>query len=188
MGGMGSGERWSKKSVVEHCYAIVTADLRRWKLLTPGINDQPGSFRWSRGGTPTSSVSYLLTVGECDGTLRLIYSMKSPDANLDYSVRLVTTPCHLGGARWWFVCPLVKNGVVCGRRVRKLYLSGRYFGGRRCHDLTYRSRQESDARVYALARAGLDAMPQFGQASVAQLGVALKALDLMQKRLGRLDV
>jgi hypothetical protein len=188
MGGMGSGERWSKKSVVEHCYAIDTADLRRWKLLTPGITNRPGSLQWSRGGAPSSSVSYLLTVGEHDGTLRLIYSMKSLDAELDYPVRLMTTPCHLGGVRWWFVCPLAKDGVACGRRVRKLYLSGRYFGCRHCHDLTYRSRQESDARVYALARAGLDAMPQFGQASVAQLGVALKALTLLEKRLGRCDV
>ncbi len=48
-------------------------------------------------------------------------------------------------ARWWFACPLVVNGRACGRRVRMLYLppNGRYFGCRGCHDLTYRSCQES---------------------------------------------
>ena len=30
----------------------------------------------------------------------------------DYPVRLVTTDCHLGGVRWWFICPLTKNGVA----------------------------------------------------------------------------
>jgi hypothetical protein len=42
--------------------------------------------------------------------------------------------------------------------------------------------------VYALVGAGLDAMPKPGQASVTQLGLALRALTLMQKRLNRLDV
>jgi hypothetical protein len=139
-----------------------------------------------RGGKPdAASVSYLLTVGQNSGTLRLMYRVGAQNTECDYSVRLVTTPCHMGGLRWWFVCPLVKNGVACGRRVRKLYLSGRYFGCRHCHGLTYRSRQESDSRVYALARAGLDAMPRIEGASVTQLGLALKALTLMQKRLDR---
>jgi hypothetical protein len=41
--------------------------------------------------------------------------------------------------------------------------------------------------VYALARAGLDAMPGIEGASVKQLGLTLKALMLMEKRVGRLD-
>lgn len=179
---MGSGARWSKKRVVEHCSFIDTADLKRWKMLVPGTANRAGSFQW--GG---ASVSYRLTVGADAGTVRLIYRMPVPNADLDYTVRLVTTRCHLGGARWWFLCPLSKNGVGCGRRVRKLFLSGRYFGCARCHNLTYRSRQESDARVYVLARAGVDAMPNPARSSVAQLGVALKALTLIEKRMKRLD-
>lgn len=188
MGGFGSGQKWSKKGVVEGRLAIDTADLKRWKLLVSGITDRAGSFEWRRGweDKPSSSVGYRLTVGPAAGTLRLLYSMKSLGADFDYTVRLVTTSCHLGGVRWWFVCPLVKNGAVCGRRVRKLYLCGRYFGCRRCHNLSYRSTQESDSRVYALARAGLDAMPAIEGSSVAQLGVTLRALDLIQKRLDRL--
>ena len=62
---------------------------------------------------------------------------------MDYRVRLVTTTPTYGGLRWWFICPLVINGVECNRRVRKLYLYGRYFGCRHCHNLTYRSSQEA---------------------------------------------
>jgi hypothetical protein len=158
VGGFGSGQRWSKKRVAEQCHAIDTRDLKRWNLLVPGITNRASSFEWRRI-SGASSVSYLLSVGAGTGALRLTYSIKSASADLDYTVRLVTTPCHLGGVRWWFICPLTKNGIACNRRVRKLYLCGRYFGCRRCHDLTYRSSQESDSRVYALARAGLDAMP-----------------------------
>ncbi|MBX9581198.1 MAG: hypothetical protein K2X87_12885 [Gemmataceae bacterium] len=191
MGGFGSGQRWSKKDVVEGRHAIDTASLKRWNLLVPGTTGRPGAFEWRRGGegTASSSVSYFLTVGPTEGTLRLLYTIKSLTAELDYPVRLVTTPCHLGGVRWWFVCPLVRGNIPCGRRVRRLYLSGRYFGCRHCHGLTYTSSQGSDCRVYAALRGGLD----FGRfrdvrrMSVAQLGFALKVLTFEQRRLDRVD-
>jgi hypothetical protein len=69
----------------------------------------------------------------------------------DYKVQLVTTPCHLGGVRWWFICPLSRNGVPCGRRVGTLYLSpgGKYYGCRHCYDLSYESRNEPRHRRFA---------------------------------------
>ena len=187
MGGMGSGERWSKKATAEEHYALDTSDLKRWKLLVPGTTNRIGSYEWRRrgDGKPSSSVTYVLTVRPADGTLRLLYRTMTANADLDYSVPLVTTRCHLGGVRWWFICPLTKNGIACGRRVRKLYLSGQYFGCRHCHELTYTSTQQSDARVYALARAGLGALTGLEGRSLKQLGLALKALTLIEKRLDR---
>ena len=62
----------------------------------------------------------------------------------DNEVSLITTPCNLGGVRYWFVCPLCKDGVYCGRRVGTLYLAsvGNYFGCRHCYDLSYGSCNE----------------------------------------------
>src|SRR5438046_1028429 len=95
VGGFGSGERGSKKGVVEGCYSLDTATLKRWNLLVPGTDARSGSFHWRRGADENgSSVSYLLSVGPVSGTLRLLYSLKSAGADLDYPVRLVTTPCH----------------------------------------------------------------------------------------------
>jgi hypothetical protein len=185
MGGSGSGERWRKRRTVESCPHIDVGTLRRWKLLTPGVSER-GLLRW-RGGESGAAVAYHVEVGPADGTLRLVYRAGTPTAEYDYAVKLEPTPCRLGGVRWWFVCPLSRNGAACGRRVTKLYLSGRLFGCRHCHALTYRSQQTSDSRAYALARAGLRAMPQAGhRASVTQLGVALKALTIMEKRAARL--
>jgi hypothetical protein len=190
MGGFGSGERWSKKPVVESCDTIDTSDLRRWGLLAAGTC-RAGSLSWRRGGAPepSSTVGYTLTVGKDDGALRLDYRMVASGEALAYPIRLVTSPCHLGGVRWWFHCPLSVNDVACGRRVRKLYFRGRYFGCRHCHGLAYRSSQESDSRVYAALRGDLDLGPfdDLRGWSASRLGFALKVLTFEQKRLDRLD-
>jgi len=62
----------------------------------------------------------------------------------DYKISLTTTPCHFGGVRYWFICPLSVNGVYCGRRTGTLYLAsgGNYFGCRHCYNLSYESRNE----------------------------------------------
>jgi hypothetical protein len=96
VGGLGSGERWSKKRVVESCRSIDAASLKRWNMLVPGTAGRTGSFHWGDKETG-SSVSYALTVGENTGTLRLLYSIQSQNAGLDYAVRLVTTSAGISG-------------------------------------------------------------------------------------------
>jgi hypothetical protein len=186
MGGAFSGQRWHKKRTVEDCHALDTADLKRLGLLAPG--ERVGVLRWTRGGNEVSAVGYTTRVGESAGTLRLSYRPRSAEADVAYPVELVPTGCHLGGKRWWFVCPLARGHVVCGRRVRKLYLVGRYFGCRHCHALTYTSTQTSDPRVYSALRGGIDftRFDDMEGMSVAQLGLSLRVLTLQQKRLDRL--
>jgi hypothetical protein len=54
-----------------------------------------------------------------------------------------------GGQRTWFRCPM------CGRRMFKLYrpLGSSLFACRGCHNLTYRSVQQHDARLDQLVSA-----------------------------------
>jgi hypothetical protein len=89
--------------------------------------------------------------------MRLFYQITSSGEQIDYRVRLTTTPLPWGGVRWWFICPLVANGRSCERRCGKLYLpsGGRYYGCRRCYDLTYTSCQESHQfdRLYRMIAA-----------------------------------
>jgi hypothetical protein len=67
------------------------------------------------------------------------------DGALEYEIALERTACRLGGFRYWFVCPVVKDEIYCGNRVGKLYLppGGKFFGCRQCYDLTYESCQRS---------------------------------------------
>ena len=57
--------------------------------------------------------------------------------SMDYSVQFATTPCNYGGVRYWFVCPLSKNGRYCGRRVGVIYSIGKWFGCRYCGEIAY---------------------------------------------------
>jgi hypothetical protein len=56
------------------------------------------------------------------------------------------TPCNYGGLRPWLIC------IACGGRVALLYLRGKYFACRHCHNLTYTSCQEADSRFRKFLR------------------------------------
>jgi hypothetical protein len=152
MGGPGSGNRswrFNTKTVVEDCLSI---DANRWTregILKAGVHTT-GSWRWTYRSGSSFSVNYGVNTLDLNHPfVRLWYSwtwagMKDPQTE-DYTVRLTITLPHLGGVRWWFVCPLVREGRPCLRRVGKLHLPprGRYFGCRHCYDLTYTSCRES---------------------------------------------
>jgi hypothetical protein len=189
MGGYGSGSsyhwwRSSKKDVVEDCLSI---DANRWTregILEAGVC-LSGSWGWTYSSGGSFSVNYEVdTLGQSHPGVRLWYSWvwtSTKEQNSeDYRVRLTTTRPRLGGLRWWFVCPLVRDGRPCNRRVGKLYLPSRsrYFGCRHCYDLTYTSCQEHDKRVDALRRnpEALEALMDNPDAiGTTQLLLALKA-------------
>jgi hypothetical protein len=85
---------------------------------------------------------------------RLYYTFTRTQEQMDYTIRLQTTRPSFGGLCWWFICPLLKLGKSCNHRINKLYLppGSRYYGCRRCYDLTYQSFQESDKRVSFLRK------------------------------------
>jgi len=129
--------------------------------------------------------------------VRLFYAITpwgGKGEDYDYKIRLVTTRPNFGGQRWWFVCPLVKGGRDCSRRVGKLYLppGGRHYGWRQCYELTYESAQEHDPRVsrlandpmalYAAMSGAIDDAGGDTLGSVSQLIVAMKAAELRDKR------
>jgi hypothetical protein len=84
--------------------------------------------------------------------IRLFYTITRTHDKMDYRIRLTTTSPYFGGLRWWYICPLSVNGRSCHRRIGKLYLPNyaRFYGCRHCYELTYRSCQEADKRVYWL--------------------------------------
>lgn len=180
MGGHGSGARVFKKGTVEGRTALDTRDLKRLNMLVPGTTNQTGRLQWPARDGSSSSLGYAISVGPTYGALVLDYRVGGE--TFRYPITLEATACHLGGVRWWFRCPLSRAGVACGRRVRKLYFGGRYYGCRACHGLVYRSSQESDSRVYALARAGLGALGDPSRMNITQLGLAMKVLTVMERR------
>lgn len=166
MGGFGSGNHYhwwraSAKTTVESCLSL---DANRWKregLLRASVR-LSGTWQWTYTAGGGFSVHYEVDTADLVRPwVRLRYSWvwtsTRQQDSADYCVGLTTTRPRFGGLRWWFICPLIVGGRACGQRVGKLYLPprGRYFGCRRCHDLTYRSCQESrkdDGLARLLAR------------------------------------
>ena len=141
MGGIGSGQhwRWNAKNTTADYRCI---DVRHWAQngqLEPGNRF---SSYWSCDGETVASISVKSELGR----VRLMYRNKSYGdgwEDLDYPVRISSTPCHYGGHRYWFICP----AQGCGRRVAKLY-SGRIFACRHCYQLAYPSQREASFERY----------------------------------------
>lgn len=136
MGGIGSGRRWrfDAKNTTEDYRSI---DIRRWArdgLLKP---DHHFNWRWSRHGEVVASIK--VEVKPESVVLNYRHRSGSDDwTPKRYSVHLSETPCHMGGARKWFLCP----ARGCGRRVAILY-GGAIFACRHCFHLAYPSQRET---------------------------------------------
>ena len=184
MGGYGS-TRWlwhDKKRTVEDCRILSIFDLKAKGILQPGTANK-GYWHWRDSFLKKSlgSMGYELNTFNSSPCLRLFYTFTRWDGSkhhCDYHIHLQTTPCHFGGVRWWFVCPLTRNGRSCCRRVAKLYLppNGSYFGCRHCYDLTYRSCQESSKELNALKKLQPTAVLEGIKAGHIDLLAGLKAL------------
>jgi hypothetical protein len=150
VGGLGSGSyyRSGYKDRVEDCLSL---DVRIWRR--DGWLEVGSCFTttWRRY-TQDSSIGVQVlgaAAKERAQAVRLEYSWGPEGCKEDvsYMVALSWTPCNFGGSRPWFVCPGVVRRASCGRQVAKLYLKGRYFLCRHCHDLTYTSRQETSRKA-----------------------------------------
>ncbi|WP_207903606.1 hypothetical protein [Rhodovulum marinum] len=117
--------------------------LKREGLLEPGRIAQ---VTWSRRDRVTGEIGIIAERGR----IILDYRQRPRGGEwetLSYPVDLVETPCNLGGARPWFLCP----NPGCRRRVAILY-ADRLFVCRHCLSLTYPSQRE-DATDRAARRA-----------------------------------
>lgn len=151
MGGSGSGfPLWKdKKYTVEDCFPLDINKLIRDKLI--GLWKGRGSLVWksTNTGEKTGSIGYWMDTDFASWiTMTLDYAVTNREVEkkeIKEPIQLTTTRPNYGGKRWWFLCPLIKHGRLCNRRVGRLYLppGSLYFGCRHCYHLTYTSCQDS---------------------------------------------
>ena len=139
MGGFGSGRPAGLgRDKVESSRSIDVNQLHREGCLRPGWW---GEWQWTREG---KKVAFINMHAEEDW-LNLTYRVRIVGADwedVEETVRIVRIPCQFGGTRPYFICSGVVNGTPCGRRVAKLYGSGRYFLCRHCYRLAHASQSE----------------------------------------------
>lgn len=136
------------KTIAEHSNALSIFWLKKHDFLNRRYSYRSGGVTWKYGYSENkkNNISYYInrdnwgTPGE-KAYLNLIYTYTDPWTNdkedMNYKIELTTTPCHYGGKRYWFLCPLTKNGKYCGRRVGVLYSVGKWFGCRHCGEIAY---------------------------------------------------
>jgi hypothetical protein len=138
MGGFGSG-RQNGKPTVESGLTLDINRLLRCRNILPGRH-VIGSLVWTntRTGKQVASIGYEASLVKPRAAwVRLFYSANNMPR--DYQVRLEMTPCHYGGVRWWWICPL------SGRRIAKLHLppGATVFAARKAYRLAYKSQRET---------------------------------------------
>ena len=145
---------FDKKDTVEDCRSVSISFLKKH-----GYFDEPccmsGAISWTNYlGEEASSIGIMVSTLDGDNYVRFQYTSTRRDTGektkYDYKVQLTPTPCNFGGVRYWFICPLSRNGVYCGRRVARLYCApgAKYYGCRHCYDLSYESRNETRSGMF----------------------------------------
>ena len=182
-----------RKLAVEECAALHIRELMRNRIFDLGFTSWhelvlaefcPGTLR---------SMPFVLQM-TARGNECLFFRFPAPSSHftgesvVQYEIEIVPEPCRFGGNRRFFKCPLILNGIACENRVSKLYLPPGtiYWGCRTCYNLTYRTVQEHDKRVDALARLGRDALEVALQGDSLQKSLlALKAIQKLRERILR---
>lgn len=140
------------RQIAEQSNALSIFWIKKHGYLDKDYSRQSGVITWTYGYSENkSSISFSINreswgTPEEETYINLNYTNTSnwtgEKNKMDYRISLTTTPCNLGGKRYWFVCPLSKNGIYCGRRVGVIYSIGKWFGCRRCGEIAYQSQFE----------------------------------------------
>lgn len=137
------------RAIAEQSNAIKIAWLKKQGYFPKGYSSLGGTITWTYGISENkSSIGIRIVAGTESKSdyMRLNYThtdyWSQQKSDMDYQVELTTTACHFGGVRYWFICPLSKNGRYCGRRVGVLYSIGKWFGCRHCGDIAYQAQFE----------------------------------------------
>lgn len=126
--------------------------LKKHGYLDRNLSYRSGGIEWTSGFSDNKSSIGFSVIREHWGTpqettyMKLQYtytnSWTGEKESVRYTVPLTTSACNYGRVRYWFVCPLTKNGRYCGKRVGVLYGAGKYFGCRYCGDIAYAAQRK----------------------------------------------
>jgi hypothetical protein len=145
---------WSSRVIVEESLCLSARELHRAGVFKSGRGSR-WQWTWAgfEGKTTTTLDFTLIGVPDRGLGLRLDYTHRTRGSAIPM-IEITTTRPRLGGLRYWLRCPIVRNGVQCGKRVGRLYIPprGSEFGCRLCHDLIYNTARTHDSRKDAMHR------------------------------------
>jgi hypothetical protein len=178
---------WTTRLTVEECRVLRVEWMQRDGVFRSGAGSTWTCLWRDDTGFIEAAIGYVV-VRERDELALMI----DPDQAKQYlgmrilgryAIPITSTRPHFGGMRFWFRCPVMRDGIPCGRRVGRLYLppDTKIFGCRGRLNLTYRSTQTHDPRTYKLAQdlGAIDAA--FHSGDLRRGLLASRALRLQRK-------
>lgn len=146
----------NKKEIANDLTKIDIRTLKREGFLKAGEATK-GTLSWQDGGNKNQIGVTIVLYGANLRFMHLDYTkyLAEEKKEFHYRTEISTTPCHFGGVRYWFHCPLSKDGKTCHRRVAILYQGEDYFACRKCNNLCYQSNLErhtvtSEPKLYEI--------------------------------------
>lgn len=140
------------KSIAEQSNSLSIFWLKKHDYLNKDYSYRSGGITWSYGYSENKNSISFSVVKDNYGTPeeRAYINLRYTNTNrasgekndMNYKIELTTTPCRYGGKRYWFICPLSKNGIPCRRRVGVIFNIGKWFGCRHCGDIAYAKQME----------------------------------------------
>jgi hypothetical protein len=183
---------WTRRLTVEECLYLAAVTMRRDGVFRSGRGSRWILEQQDSTGRMIPSVGY--TVVEVPGRamgLKVSYELSDRHTGaktpIEYLIEVTTTRPRLGGLRYWFLCPVIRDGVCCRRRVGRLYLppGQQVFGCRLCHSLTYSSSQTHNKRINALRRDPLALLAALTSKDLRRSLLGIRAYSQVVGRLKR---
>ena len=140
--GSGNWQRTNTKRTVETCLQLDITDFISTGNLEPG---KSGIAIWGNSelAHQRQSVSFEVSLNPHSHLfLKLGYNFPGL-IEVRQQIQVCKKQITDGRIYHRFVCPLAINATTCNSCVTKLYLNERYFGCRRCLNLTYLSCQQA---------------------------------------------
>ena len=139
---MGKYYYWEGRNTVDGYNRLSIPFLKKhWYLNNPTWY-QSWTVSWTRQGNPNWNIGVSIYIKGDESYVRINFTQTDKASgekkDFDYRIKLVKTPCHYWGYRWWFICPCKWN------RCSILYLqSNWYFASRKTLNLCYEDQKVS---------------------------------------------
>lgn len=180
--------RWTSRLTVEECRCLDVEVMHR-----EGVLVSPLGTRWwvvwkDAEGKAETAPGYSVIANPRGGIALRIAGLATDGqvgSSFTYLIEIATSRPRFGGRRYWFRCPVVRDGIPCGRRVGRLYLppGQQIFACRVCYNLTYWSAQTHDKRVDRMMRDPAALLSALAGEDRSQALLAFKANTRLIKRL-----
>jgi hypothetical protein len=155
------------KAIAEQSNKLSIFWLKKYGYLCKKYSYNSGGIKWIYGYENECGINFSVIRDDFGTTKEKAYinlryasiiQWSGEKEKMDYKIWLTTTPCRYGGKRYWFICPMTKEGKYCGRRVGVLFGVSNKYGCRHCAEVAYNS------QMYGGRHKGFVSIPDIEQA------------------------